>query len=344
MNESPPTLKIENFDKVCQICLKLQKESIPLNAQISNEATVGEMLQAIVSSVLYQTSEEYPQQICMDCLQKLIDAYTFQQKIVETRKAIVKVLDDHHQKNIKTEMKEQESESEDEEGAEDVPIQDEDDPETDTEMDQSIEESDAGDCQTETVKERLEDGGEVLEPIDKDDQIKFEPCSNLIKNTCFKGASKGSPKKIKLTKLKNVECGICSKVFADLRGLRTHYRSHTGERPYLCNFCSKTFADRNCLNVHIKRMHTAEGFKKHQCPYCPQKASDKTHLMQHIRTHTGEKPDICPICGKAFNGKCPLKKHILWHSEERPYACRFCPQKFKMKKILDVKKLLVYSF
>lgn len=123
----------------------------------------------------------------------------------------------------------------------------------------------------------------------------------------------------------------------------------------MCSFCSKTFADKSGLDKHAKRKHTAEGFKKHQCPYCPRKTSDITHLKTHIQTHTGtvlnanycslrklinnyflgEKPDVCQICGKAFNGRTALRMHLRIHVEEKKFKCRFCDQAFKLKKYLE---------
>ncbi|CAH1777405.1 unnamed protein product [Owenia fusiformis] len=50
-------------------------------------------------------------------------------------------------------------------------------------------------------------------------------------------------------------CEICHAGFERLYNLKTHIRTHTGERPYECTMCLKRFADRSNLNKHMIRKH-----------------------------------------------------------------------------------------
>ena len=59
----------------------------------------------------------------------------------------------------------------------------------------------------------------------------------------------------------------CGKSFRRLREYINHYRTHTGEKPYVCDVCGKKFV----------RSYA---------------------VTEHRRTHTGEKPYQCDICGK----------------------------------------------
>jgi hypothetical protein len=75
----------------------------------------------------------------------------------------------------------------------------------------------------------------------------------------------------------------CNKVFNRFYNLRSHYRIHSGEKPFTCNYCEAAFA----------RNHD---------------------LKRHERIHLKTKPYACPTCSKAFSRNDAMNRHIRLNS------------------------------
>ncbi|WP_339501300.1 RHS repeat-associated core domain-containing protein [Pseudomonas silesiensis] len=164
------------------------------------------------------------------------------------------------------------------------------------------------------------------------DEIEFAPVTMLAPlaatapSSPVAGPSSGAYSAVP----KRFECtwGGCDKKFSRASNRDTHFRTHTGERPFVCSHCSKGFAEKKNLKVHI-RTHTGE--RPFVCSQCSKGFADKKNLYDHMRTHTGERPFACSHCAKAFAQTKTLKDHMRTHTGEKPFACTECNLRFSQK-------------
>lgn len=97
-------------------------------------------------------------------------------------------------------------------------------------------------------------------------------------------------------------CHICGKLLTK-KAMKSHARTHTGERPYKCDICSMSF-------------------------------TLAANLYRHRKLHSGDKSYLCHHCGKEFIQNVTLQDHLTIHQDEKKFKCNTCGQLFAKSKQL----------
>ncbi|KAK2584896.1 hypothetical protein KPH14_002492 [Odynerus spinipes] len=120
-------------------------------------------------------------------------------------------------------------------------------------------------------------------------------------------------------------------------------RRSRGQGRFVCDNCDRRYHQVKNLRRHV----TNECGKqpKHQCSFCPYRATYKSYLHVHMMKHAKQgftPPDTayvflgfkhtCTTCGKTYKHKHHLKRHHDFECGIDPkFKCAFCPHRTRYK-------------
>ncbi|EDW61884.2 uncharacterized protein Dvir_GJ22299 [Drosophila virilis] len=103
--------------------------------------------------------------------------------------------------------------------------------------------------------------------------------------------------------------------------------SKTKKDDFVCEQCGLIFKERFRLQEHQRVAH--EKLRRFLCSKCPKTYARKTHLNDHMRSHSQQRDFVCNVCDKAFRRSQELTRHKLRHQPAKNYSCQRCDAKFR---------------
>ena len=104
-----------------------------------------------------------------------------------------------------------------------------------------------------------------------------------------KDANVKIPKNMNDNVIKINKCNQCDYVSSHAGNLRTHFKTHSGEKSNKCN----------------------------QCDFASVQAGD---LRRHLKSHSGEKSNKCKQCDFACSDPSSLWRHMKRKGEKEPFV------------------------
>uniref|UniRef100_A0A1I8NYW4 Protein krueppel n=1 Tax=Stomoxys calcitrans TaxID=35570 RepID=A0A1I8NYW4_STOCA len=364
-------LKVEDMCRTCMLDGTMKKEEFA-KIMVPLSSVVIDMLRASVPQLKVEPNDKLPQNICLDCTNKVKEIHQFQENCLKVERqyndmlqAPVKSDDEQSlfdmfekeiaegEKLLKAELEEDvfvdeqsfhSDQFKDEGTPSDEPMEmneDEfiqscsDDLSIDFVLDEDSDSDYEDSKKDNSRKSKIPTIKKSTKP--KNESNELYPCTKCKKKlkteTSLKRHLELHEKRSTVDRERKCVCNICDRGFPHAYMLRDHLRSHSGEKPYLCSECGKGFTTSSSLKQHTFR-HNSE--RQFTCPDCPKAFTTRTDLSSHSVVHK-EKPrtHVCDLCGRGFTRAFVLKQHKMYHRNERAFSCEFCEKRFNTNEKLQ---------
>ena len=133
------------------------------------------------------------------------------------------------------------------------------------------------------------------------------------------------------TRVKNVQCPMCSKSFFTIPAMRSHLQSHTNEKPWQCSLCNFEAQTKDAVCHHEERRHGKfrKSRKKNlqKCNLCDFTTTFRPALDRHLPLHSLDRQHVCTVPGCSFRAKRTdtLANHMTTHvSMQLPCSVAGC--------------------
>lgn len=335
------------MEHLCRICLTRRRNlcSIFCNGD-NNSPSFSEMIMSITNFNIFP-DDKYPDKICLQCRNKLKEAYKFK-TFVESNEIKIRSEEDIKMKKfkfnnfneLKTQIKCFDIKPEFKNEYLDVNVIDDIFSYKDIEIKRICvkeEKSCAADSavSVEEFLNSMEYDDNVCDYEEQcyNDDDDYVPPSIYVKKkdrkTKVKKKQKGKQKENVGSKIKPIKPIVMN----DLRVLPAYKlnsdndqnvkKTKRGVKQQMCTYCGKITKS---LKTHVL-IHIGE--KKYKCTECPKSYCTRSQLHSHMVKHSGVKKYNCDKCVAAFYALGSLKSHMSTHVEVRDFICNICNKAFK---------------
>nr|XP_045599778.1 myoneurin-like isoform X2 [Procambarus clarkii] len=125
-------------------------------------------------------------------------------------------------------------------------------------------------------------------------------------------------------------CMYCELRFRTRAALTMHTPKHSTTKPFVCSECGRGFKWRHALQAHL---YTHSPTSRVLCDICGFSSKYVSSFKAHLVQHSG-RAFPCPHPGCAFtsNRKTHLNDHLATHSKTRVHQCEVCGHSFSHAK------------